>query len=165
MAARNLTENQIYFDAVAKGVGAQGRIVFKNQLQVGDTIKFTYLGYAYTGIVASTPRALFGHYTAQNTRNRLLTMFIFSSPTFNLPLSQVIPFVEEVYNKTRLMKTKKTRYIPQSSIRSKFRWDRFWSELKRLFKLNTDIPTLDSKNFRTFILDNIGNCQRIRPPE
>ena len=127
MLNRNLEGNRNYFDNLVDSVGAESRIVFKNQLMVGDTVKFIYKGYAYTGIVASTPRAPFGHYTAKNTRNRLVTMFIFSSPSF------------------------------------KFRWDRFWSALKSLFKIETDIPTLDSRNFRTFLMDNIGNCQRMKP--
>jgi|TARA_R110002020_G_scaffold423656_1_gene632694 hypothetical protein len=163
MVNRNLEGNRNYFDNLVDGVGAQSRIVFKNQLMVGDTVKFIYKRYTYTGIVASTPRALFGHYTAKNTRNRLVTMFIFSSPTFSLPMNQVITFIGEVYDKTRLTKTKKTKYIPQRNIRFKFRWDRFWSSLKRLFKIETDIPTLDSRNFRTFKMDNIGNCQRLTP--
>ena len=90
-------------------------------------------------------------------------MFIFSSPTFSLPMNKVVDFVSEVYDKTRLTKVKKTRYIPQRNIRFKFRWDRFWSALKSLFKIETDIPTLDSRNFRTFLMDNIGNCQRMKP--
>ena len=163
MLNRNLEGNRNYFDNLVDSVGAESRIVFKNQLMVGDTVKFIYKGYAYTGIVASTPRAPFGHYTAKNTRNRLVTMFIFSSPTFSLPMNQVVTFVNEVYDKTRLTKVKKTRYIPQRNMRFKFRWDRFWSAVKRLFKIETDIPTLDSRNFRTFLMDNIGNCQRMRP--
>jgi len=163
MVNRNFERNRNYFEEIVNGTGSESRVIFKNQLRVGDTVKFFYGNYSYTGIVASTPRAVFGHYTARNTRNRLVTMFIFSSPTFSLPTGKVVEFVREVYDKTRLVRTQKTKYIPQKNIRSKFRWDRFWSSLKRLFKIDTDIPTLDSRNFRTFKLNNIGNCQRLQP--
>lgn len=163
MAIRNLEQNENYFEGLVNGLGAESRIIFKNQLQVGDTIKFTYKSYAYTGIVTSTPRALFGHYTAKNTKNRLVTMFIFSSPSVALPLEKVVSFVSEVYEEDRLMKTKKARYIPQRHITAKLRWDRFWSSIKRLFNIDTPTPTLSSRNFRTFILNYISNCQKIRP--
>ena len=163
MANQNLEINKKYFENLPDEVGAQPKLIYKTQLSVGDTVRFSYGAYHYTGVIASTPRAPFGQYTARNTRNRLVTMFIFSSPTFNLPMDKVVTFVGEVYDKNRLEKSKKTRYIPQRQVRSKFRWDRFWSVLKRLFRMDSDIPTLDSRNFRTFILNKIGNVQRLKP--
>ena len=165
MAIKNLIQNENYFDDLVNGLGAKSRIIFKNQLRVGDTLKFNYRGYAYTGIVTSTPRALFGHYTAKNTRNRLVTMFLFSSPSVALPIDKVVSFVSEVYEEDRLIKTKKARYIPQRHIAAKQRWDRFWSSVKRLFNIDNPTPTLNSRNFRTFILNYITNCQKIRPSE
>ena len=45
---RNLEGNRNYFDNLVDGVGAQSRIVFKNQLTVGDTVKFIYKRYTYS---------------------------------------------------------------------------------------------------------------------
>ena len=84
MKGKNFQQNNEYFNSLAISLSggkneARKRVrgVLPAQLKVGQLVKFSYKNTArdYTVVVASTPRAPYGIYTAANTKNLLVTTF------------------------------------------------------------------------------------------
>ena len=167
MRAVNFKENNTHFSFLQESVnlespeGSPSRVkrITPAQMKPGQLVKFTYTktGYAYTAVVASTKRAPFGRYTARNTRNPLVTMYLLH----HYSLETQVEFLRKLYSEEYLTeKMKMTRYHHEAHNEYKNRFFRFWSNI--MTKVNLRVPSktkLDSRNFRTFITHFIENCE------
>jgi len=164
MQGSNFRQNDEYFESLATEVAGGDKLeervkaVTPMQLKSGQLAKFTYnkTRKDYTAVIASTPRAPYGHYTTANTRNLVVTAYLlehYSSETVNA-------FLKALYASGALRKNKMVRYKPEAHNEYRSRMSRFWSNLMSKINLRVKSKTkLDSRNFRTFIAGQMTLCK------
>ena len=164
MKGSNFRQNDDYFESLAVPIVGEAELkdrvkaVTPMQLKSGQLVKFTYnkTRLDYTAVVASTPRAPYGHYTTANTRNLVITAYLlehYSSDTLNA-------FLGALYASGALRKNKMVRYKPEAHNEYRSRMNRFWSSLMNKINIRVKSKTkLDSRNFRTFIAGQMTLCK------
>ena len=167
MRSRNFLQNKKYFDYLSSQVaeGGQTAVVVKQilptQVRVGDLISFTYSGTRsdYTALVAATPRAPKGLYTARHTKNLLITTFLLD----NYSMEEQAKLLKKIHSKDMNSKQEIVRYKAEEHTKYFRRLWRFWSDFMEEINVKIKSKTkLDSRNFRTFISNKIVHCKVLR---
>ena len=173
MKGSNFKQNNEYFRSLAiPVVGGDAEIkervhlVTPTQLKVGELAKFTYAktGRDYTAVVAATAHAPFGRYTAQNTRNVLITMFLLDRYSAATQASFLSSLYASKFTKKKNMVTYKPQdHVELTATKTSTGFIKFVSTTMEKINLRVKSNTeLDSRNFRTFVAIQMQHCKVLK---